>query len=84
MSEEETHKSPSLPIYLAELDLANEVASEVNISIDFRPFLLTSSPLRNQPDAMISVYCKTQSDAARFERAFERRRWEDSKRPGGE
>jgi hypothetical protein len=80
MSDEPKHIHHSLNIQLAEKAVADEVSAEIGIEIAFKA-PLWSSP-ENTVEDTVGVFCKTDSDAARFERAFERRRWEDSKRPG--
>ena len=82
MSDEPKYTHHSLNIDLAEKDVADEVSAEAGIDIAFKAPLWsgTESPIEDT----VGVYCKTDSDAARFERAFEWRRWEDSKRPRGE
>ena len=80
MSDEPKYTHHSLNIDLAEKDVADEVSAEIGIEIELKA-PLWSSP-ENFVGDTVGVYCKTDSDAARFERAFERRRWEDQKQVG--
>ena len=82
MSDEPKYTHHSLNIDLAEKAVADEVSAEVGIEIKFKAPLW--SGLESPTKDTVGVYCKTDSDAARFERAFERRRWENSKNPQGE
>jgi hypothetical protein len=82
MSREPKYTHPSLNLHRAEKSVAEEVSAEADIEIEFKEPLW--SVTENPTEDMIGVFCKTDSDAARFERALEVRRWEDRKIPGGE
>ena len=85
MSDEPKYTHHSLNVHPSEKAIAGEVSAETGIDIAFKALLLSAPRTTNNPaDDMVGVYCKTDSDAARFERAFERRRWENSKNPQGE
>ena len=83
MSKVDTHPHHSVNIDLTERDLANEIAVESEIDIHIRQQKRTKSPRTKEGHDFVGVYCKTESDTVRFERAFEQRRWEDSKSPQG-
>ena len=82
MSKEPKYIHHCLNVQSAEKVVADEVSAEVGIDIEFKAPLW--SGLESPTKDTVGVYCKTDSDAARFERAFERRRWENSKNPQGE
>ena len=84
MSKADTHPYHSVNIDLTEQVLAREVATESEIDIHIRQQKRIKNQKTKEGHDFVGVYCQTQSDAARFERAFERRRWEDSKNPQGE
>ena len=84
MSKADTHPYHSVSIDLTEQALAREVATECGIDIHIRQPKRIKNTKTKEGHDFVGVYCKTQTDAVRFERAFERRRWEDSKSPGGE
>lgn len=85
MSREPEYIHHSLNIQSAEKAVADEVSAEAGIDIEFKePLWSGPGTIEYSIEDMVGVYCKTDSDAVRFERAFERRRWEDSKNPQGE
>ena len=79
MGNESKYTHHSLNIHLPEKAVAEDVSAEADIEIELKEPL--RSDTENPAENMVGVYCKTDSDAARFERAFDRRRWEDSKSP---
>ena len=82
MSRETRYKHHILNVFLTEKAIAEEVAAEAGIDIEFKK-PRWYGPAEAVED-MVGVYCETAGQAARFRRAFSRRRWEDSKGPGGE
>ena len=80
MSKADTYQYLSLPVDLTDQDLAREVATAAEITIDMR--------MPDEPEDWdankIGVYCETTEEAALFKRAFGQRRWEDGKNPQGE
>jgi hypothetical protein len=73
------NKYSRLSIRLSERALAKEVASEMEIEIQFKNPPWLSDVGAEDGDYLIGVYCETKEKAEQFGRAFSLRRWEDSK-----
>ena len=71
----------SLNVFLAEKDVAEEVAAEAGIDIEFKS-LLWFGPESPAGD-MVGVYCEIEEEASRFKQAFCLRRWEDGRKLRG-
>ena len=85
MSKADTHLYLSLPIDLTDQDLAREVASAVEITIDIRrPYFSGTGGTEDWDANKIGVYCETEEEAALFKRAFGLRSWAGSKSQEGE
>jgi hypothetical protein len=85
MSNEETkYRHHSLNVDPAMKAVAEEVAEEAGIQIEFKAPLWGPKGSKNYPENLVGVYCDTEREAEQFSVAFAIRRWEDSKSSGGE
>ena len=85
MTKADTHRYFSLLADLTDQDLAREVATAAEITIDMRRSHWPGPGGTEDWNAnKIGVYCETKEEAALFKRAFGLRRWEDGKSPGGD
>ena len=84
MSKEAQYIHHSLNIDPAMKAVAEEVAEEAGIHIEYNATHWGPKGSSNYPVNLVGVFCENERKAELFSVAFAIRRWEDSRSPGGE
>lgn len=84
MSKESEYIHHSLNVDPSMKAVAEEVAAESGIQIEFKAPVWGPKGSKDYPDNLVGVYCETEREAEQFSAAFAIRRWEDSRSARGE